>query len=238
MHEIARWFGRSLFLFPLLLCCPALAGETASLEERIEAPQPAPNDPLFNPAGHLSGTFSTGIPYLAIGEIAYGFTDRFTLGAVGGITPDSPGAGLRLRAVLFQRRADRVLLSSLFLYYPASKASSDEPWVLAWPTVLYEHRFGGGASLHAGVGVVGATCTGVIGSLLAYGNFGHDRDDGDKGGFMGDVWLGGTIGGAVAVARATSLFSDVSVMSQGLAFDRHWLGTLPVVVTFGVEQTF
>jgi hypothetical protein len=243
MRTIELLFKRWVVALALFLSIPALGDDRV---EQSIATEPSPptalpavgsNDALFAPAGHLSTTLSTGLPYVAIGEVAYGFTSRFTLGIVAGVTPDSPGAGLRLRGVLFEKGAERIYVSTLLLYYPASASSNDEPWVLAWPTIQAEHRFNGGATVHAGFGAAAATCTGVIGSLFRYGNFGHDDDDSDKGGFMGDIWLSANVGGAIPIARATSLFADVSVESQGLAFDRHWLGTLPIVVTLGIEHT-
>src|SRR5437762_14386768 len=75
----------------------------------------APNDALFPSAGSVAGSVATGIPYLGIGEVAYGVTDRFAVGVVGGVTPTTVGGGVRLRGVLFERGDDRLVIGSPLL---------------------------------------------------------------------------------------------------------------------------
>src|SRR3954454_11982914 len=76
-----------------------------------------PSDYLFPGAGHASATMSTGVPFLAIGELAYGITDRFAVGAIGGITPSVVGVGVRPRFSLVQSGAWRAVLVVPTLYY-------------------------------------------------------------------------------------------------------------------------
>src|SRR5438552_7891888 len=119
-------------------------------------------DELFPEAGTFSGAFATGIPYVAIGEVAYGVSDRFALGVVGGITPTTVGAGLRLRGVLFEKGGDRVVLGAPILYYPPTGGLGDEPWMLTMPSLLFERRFESGGKIHFGAGIAAATCLDAI----------------------------------------------------------------------------
>jgi hypothetical protein len=77
-----------------------------------------------------------------------------------------------------------------------------------------------------------------LGSLFTHGDLSHDHDDDHGGGFMGDIWLTGTVGASLPIGASASVFSDVTVVTQGLAEDRHWIGIIPVIATLGVERTF
>src|SRR5688572_14397259 len=56
----------------------------------------------LNAKGRGRVTVATGIPYVAIGEYAYGVSDRVTVGFMTGVTPHIPGYGVRARAVLLE----------------------------------------------------------------------------------------------------------------------------------------
>ncbi|MHB1846688.1 MAG: hypothetical protein ACYCWW_17850 [Deltaproteobacteria bacterium] len=199
-----------------------------------EASPTSPDDALFPGAGRAAVSLGTGVPYLAIGEAAYGVTDRFAIGALGGVTPFVWGAGLRARGVLHDGGSLRLVLVSPVLYYPPSAGLGNEPWILAMPSLLAEHRFAGGAAVHVGAGAAAAACTGAIGSLATMGTIGHEHADGQ--GFMGDVWGTATLGGSLPIAHSTVMFTDASALSGGLAFGRPWIGGPPLVLIVGVRR--
>lgn len=80
---------------------------SAASPEESEAPAASPsNGDLFPAAGHATAAAATGVPFPAIAEIGYAFTNGFALGAIGGValayvpnlpTPSVPTAGIRPR---------------------------------------------------------------------------------------------------------------------------------------------
>src|SRR5687767_14220218 len=83
---------------------------------------------VLNHKGQSRVTVSTGIPYIAIGEYAYGVSDRVTIGVLGGVTPSIPGFGVRARAVLYET-ADRfrIYFCTPVLYYPKTNGLGGDP---------------------------------------------------------------------------------------------------------------
>jgi hypothetical protein len=190
-------------------------------------------DALFPRAGEFSATVATGVPYLAIGEVAYGVSERFALGVVGGVTPITYGFGLRLRGIVVGGETARLVAVMPVLYYPATASLGHEPWVLAMPQVLAEQRFGGDLTAHVGVGAAAATCTGAIAGLFT-GKHEHDAD----GGFMGGLWNTATVGGALPLGGVTA-FADATLILDGVRLaDSRWIGGPPLVVTLGVRRGF
>lgn len=184
------------------------------------------SDELFPEAGTFAGAFATGIPYLGIGEVAYGVTDRFAIGAVGGVTPTTVGAGLRLRGVLLEKGRDRLVLGVPVLYYPATSGLGNEPWLLTMPSMLLERRFETGSKIHIGAGIAAASCL----DALVGEKSGH--------GFMGGVWETVTVGAATRMGGFTG-FADVTLLFSGLKIaGKDWIGGPPVVLTLGVRRGF
>jgi hypothetical protein len=183
-------------------------------------------DYLMPGAGHLSGSVATGIPFLALGEVAYGISDGFALGVLGGVTPIVSGIGVRPRGVLLHWGEERFELVVPVLYYP--RTGDREPWVLARPTLSFEHAFSSGARANFGLGVVGASC---IESILTLG---HDHDVK----FMGGAWDTVAVGGALPLSRRASLFGEATAILAGVRpAGRDWVGGPPLVVALGVESS-
>ena len=89
------------------------------------------DDHLFPRKGTSQLMIATGVPYLGIAEVAYGFSNRFAAGAIVGRTPNVTGYGIRFRAILYQPNLNfRVYFRSPIFYYAKSKHFGDEPWVL------------------------------------------------------------------------------------------------------------
>ncbi len=221
----------------ILAAAPGSA-EEAEIARTVDPSSSQSNDALFAPAGHLAGTVASGIPYVGIVELAYGVTSGFTVGVIAGVTPDTEGIGLRLRGVVAKKGNDRIVLTSPILYYPGTASSGGDQWLLVMPSLLAEHRFEGGLAVHVGLGFAAAECTDSIGSFFRTGSFGREKDDDQKMGFMGDVWATATVGAGLPVGRATALFGDVTLVTQGLALGHHWVGIVPVIGEFGIKQTF
>ena len=130
-------------------------------------------DHLFPQKGKSLFTFATGVPYIAIGEYAYGFTDRFSVGVLVGVTPSIPGYGLRLNTILYKNGNSRVYARVPLLYYPQTKGLGGEPWLLTWPVVNYEKTFESGLRFSVGGGIVAAACVNDMLDVLGIAEHKH-----------------------------------------------------------------
>lgn len=95
------------------------------------------NDHLFLFKGSTSVTIGTGIPYIGIGEVAYGVTAGFTVGAIFGVTPLVEGYGIRVRGLIYENDDTkfRVHLRAPIFYYPKTFSLGAEPWWLTYPAL-------------------------------------------------------------------------------------------------------
>ena len=206
------------------------SGGAAAADET--ARQAARNDYLFPRGGDFSASAASGYPFLGIGELAYGVTDRFAIGAFGAATPDVGGVkgtlamGLRPRGVLFDTGAWRSTLMVPVLYYPDVKGFGDrEPWMLVRPTLALERELPSGARVNVTLGLLGAACMDSILSL------------GKEHVMMGGVWETAGLGGALPISSRTSVFAEASLIMNGVVPARDWIGGLPVVGFAGVTTT-
>jgi hypothetical protein len=220
----------------------AVASTILSLSGIASAASPDPNDapavesapkttdPLLPGGGSFAVAGASGIPFLALGELTYGFTDRFALGAIAAATPNvgsnrgTSALGLRPRGVLFASGPWRSVLSVPVLYYPEVEGfgGAREPWMLARPTVSVERALPGGASVSLSLGAIGVTCAE---SLLTLGKE-HTM--------MGGIWETAGIGGTIPLSGRWTLFGEASLIARGIEPARDWLGGLPVVAFLGV----
>jgi hypothetical protein len=188
-------------------------------------------DYLFPHAGGASASLATGVPLLWIGELSYGFTDRFSVGAVGAATPNVAGIhgtaaiGVRPRGVLFTAGPWRGALLVPVLYYPKVDGfgGDREPWMLARPSLILERRFASGARVTGGVGVIAAACTDSILTL------------GKEQTMMGGVWETLSAGGAIPISARTELFGELSLVTRGVVPATDWIGVSPVIGFAGVS---
>jgi hypothetical protein len=191
-------------------------------------------DVLFPQPGSVSATVATGIPYVAIGEVSYGVTERFAVGVMGGVTPITYGIGLRARGIVAEGTAGRLAVVVPVLYYPATGSLGHEPWVLTLPQLLAERSFDNGALLHIGVGAAAAMCTEAIAGVLT----GRHHEDGEEG-FMGGFWNTATVGGALPLGFQTTAFLDATLIMKGFRMaGSDWIGGPPVVITLGLRRAF
>ena len=193
----------------------------------------AASDYLFPSGGGLTATVASGLPFLGIAEVAYGLTDRFSLGALVGATPDLPGVdgtlaiGLRPRVVLLERGPWRANLIVSILAYPAVKGfGRREPWMLTRPTLIAERALASGIRLNAGMGLIGAACLSSILSL------GQERD------MDGGLWNTASVGASLPLSPRVNAFADASVILHGVKVAHDWLGGAPLVAYAGVVTSF
>jgi hypothetical protein len=191
--------------------------------------EPESSDPMFPRAGGFGAAAASGIPFLALGELSYGFTDRFALGAIAAATPDMgsiPGTmafGLRPRGVVFASGPWRSVVAVPVLFYPKVDGFGHrEPWMLARPTWSLEYALPSGAFVYVAAGVVGVACVDGIVTL------------GKEHTMVGGVWETGAIGASIPLSRRTNLFGEASLITRGVEPAPDWVGGLPVVTMIGV----
>ncbi len=198
------------------------------------APSPPDHgdDTLLSEPGHFMVTAASGVPFLALGELAYGVSRGFSIGALAAATPDTAkfdgtsAVGLRPRGELLRSGRWRSILVVSALYYPSIPGFGAErdPWVLVRPEVLLERRFDSGASIDAGLGLIAAAC---VESVVTFGRE-HDPTD------MGGIWNTVRLGGAVPLGGPISLFGEASLVMRGVVLAQQWIGMVPVVAVAGV----
>ena len=116
-------------------------------------------DYLMPEKGKSMLEFYTGLPYIAIGQYSYGFSEKFSAGIIYGYTPHVRGYGVRVKAIIAQpSESMRIYFKSPFIYYPKMSPDVVDPWVLAYPSVNIEWKFKNGGRFWTGAGVIGVAC--------------------------------------------------------------------------------
>ena len=214
-------------MLPLLLAltyAPHSAVAPPAVDHLDSAPA-AVYDPLFGQGGSV--TLATGVPFLAIGEAAWGFGDRFTMGALAGVTPNVLGVGLRPRVLVLDGTSDRLQLVAPGLYYP--ETSDGAPWVLTRPMVEWSHALGRGVRAGFGAGFVAATAVGADAASRPYaGAIGDAR---------GITWWNAVSGHVVApIGSGAAIFAEAAAILHGVRFaGDDWVGGPPFTISFGAS---
>lgn len=200
------------FLLPLVdVPAPdarALAEPPAEVRPAETAPPPAEarpkrHDPFFPGGGHANLSLSSGLPFLAMGEVAFGLGDRFAIGAVGAATQGPAGFGVNPRVALFDTGRFRGVVMAPSLYYPFAPEGGS-PWVLTRPRFVLEHAWAFGLRVGGGLGAVATTST--------------DRRPagyGEKNVATG-IWNSFDATVAMPLGERTSLFAEGTLVMNGL----------------------
>lgn len=176
--------------------------------------------------GRVSTSVATGVPFLAMGELAVGVGERFAIGALGGATPNVPGFGVRPRAALIDTGALRLVISVPSLYYPFTNDASGSPWVLTRPSAVLEGRFASGLRIGGGLGVVAAASTDRLRGV---------RRGGYGGAFDAGVWNTVHLTVSGPVSSRAALFAEGALVLSGLRLaGDDWVGGPPVIASVGV----
>ena len=204
------------------------------------------NDHLFAASGHSMISITTGIPYVGITEYAYGFSDRFSLGFMAGVTPHVEGYGLRVRAILSQPSEKfRIYFRAPLFYYPKTKDLGGDPWVLGWPVISGEWTVGSGTRVSVGGGAVVTSCyhsllrhLGLRKSHVKAAEEDNTEEKEHKG-FMGGVWNTLHAGIAFPVTSNITFQSEASLVMSGIKIaGNDWVGGPPVILVTGFSYSF
>jgi hypothetical protein len=196
-------------------------------------------DPLFPGALRGAVAVASGVPFVAMGELSLGLSDRFSLGALFGATPVVYALGGRPRVLLLDRPRFRVSIVAPFLYYPEQR-NVQAPWLLARPSLQFAPRISQKLSLFGGVGLVAAATM----ARLARERGVEDYSDG-AGGFRGyetgrpftaGIWWTLSAGGVISLGERCALFGDVALVFEKLGLaSSAWVGGPPVMATLGLS---
>jgi hypothetical protein len=148
------------------------------------------NDPLFPGrgkfnAGLLTTYRGTAAPApVLIGDVTYGVSNKFSLGAVFGTTGTLGLCGLRFNAVLFQQRNFRGVFRWNAIYYPGrdGKFLFDNsiqhvmPWMFTLGVADLEWKTKGGTRWSIGIGYLETHCIDGMMKILHLSND-MDKDE-------------------------------------------------------------
>jgi hypothetical protein len=200
------------------------------------------HDYLMPTKGKSMVEFYSGIPYVAIGQYSYGFSNRFSVGVIYGYTPIEKGYGLRMKAIIAQpSESFRLNMKSTFIYYPGMKSGENEPWLLAWPTLNGEWKLKNGSRVWTGVGLVGAACVDYIFPSEEH----HEPPEpgtmpGKEEEEMTSLFNTFQFGYSKPLSSKWSFVAEVAPVMEGfkLKSPNGFLDTTPFVVTLGLTCTF
>ncbi|MBI2619885.1 MAG: hypothetical protein HYW57_07365 [Ignavibacteriales bacterium] len=182
-------------------------------------------DHVLNDKGTKRFTITTGIPYVVIGEYAYGISDRLTFGVLAGLTPNVEGYGIRGRIVLSEPRNDfRVYFCTPILYYPKTKELGGDPWWLIRPNINFEWITERGLRYKVG------------GSLIAASSHHTIFGDPSDAKFPPGVWNALHGGIALPIGSGVTFQCETSLVMNGLnVAGSDWVGGPPVILVVGVS---
>ena len=196
-------------------------------EAKAQGPDRFQNDPHF-PARH---NFSTGIyttyrgssaaaPVL-IGELNYGFKNRFSLGLIAGTTGTLALLGVRMAAGIYQKENFRLLYRMSIIYYPGrhgtflfDNTNKDVmPWILSMGFLDAEWRTGKGLRWSIGMGLIETHCVDGMMNLL-----GRTPGPGEEADLEFEVF--NTIQGSVAIplSKRFTLRPEAIAAMSGVQF--------------------
>jgi len=235
----------------VVLSVSGIASAASPEEGAAPAPQPSNGD-LFPTAGHATAAVATGVPFPAIAEIGYAFTNGFALGAIGGValayvpnrpTPSVPTAGIRPRLRIATSEHTSLVLIAPMLYYPSARTGTtsdgDSSWLVARPEVFFDGAIGERWHVAGGTGFIAAVSTEALGQVAG----GHtvvmppyNTSTESTKGFAGGIWNTVSSRGSYRLAEQTHLFAEATLVLMGVAPAE--VGGPPIVVTIGAQHTF
>jgi hypothetical protein len=231
----------------LLLSPAAHAGEPRSSSGEVPAPAVSytPSGDLFPTPGRPSLSAATGLPFLGIGEVGLGLTRGIAIGAIGGVTPSVLTAGIRPRFRVRTSERVAMMLVIPMLWYPSASAPGPgnigrSAWVLARPEMMLDGTVTERLHVAGGMGIIAAASTAALANSLMGKPFALPAYAGStdtKRGFAGGIWNTVCLHTSYALAPATHLFAEGSLVLSGVVPADN-VGGPPVVVTLGAQRTF
>jgi hypothetical protein len=205
-----------------------------------QATEPDSNDPYLAAPHHFKAgliTTYTGFspPPVLIGDLTYGFSNRFSMGLVGGTTGSLTLTGLKLGALLYQKENFRLLyrMTSVYYFNRDGKYMFDRvdqkvmPWILTMGLFDVEWKTRKGIRLAAGMGLLETHCVqGMINLLFHTGEVPAQTFD-----------VFNTIQGSASFPLSSRLTLRVEAITalkgtQWISRDEHHVGPLTMYLNF------
>jgi hypothetical protein len=182
-------------------------------------------DHVLNEKGQGRLTLATGIPFVGIGELAYGLSDRVTVGFFAGVTPTVEGFGLRGRAVVLEPGDGfRVYFCMPLAFYPKTEGLGGDPWWLIRPNLNFEWVTATGFRYKVG------------GSFIAAASHHTLFGDGARARFSPSSWNAFHAGVSFPIGSGVTLQIENSVVMNGLKpAGKDWVGGPPVILVIGTS---
>jgi len=197
------------------------------------------HDYLMPGKGNSMVSFYTGLPYAAVGEYTYGFSDRFAAGLFFGYTPVNHGYGFRIKGVITEPAANfRVTLKTTIIYYPFMEFGEGDPWALGWQAANAEWKLNNGSRLWVGAGILGVSC---IDDLFPSKKMMHKKHEGEEEEMeMEGVFNTFQFGYSKPISKHSSIVIEVAPVMEGfkLKSKSGFLDAFPVIVTAGFTHSF
>ncbi len=200
------------------------------------------HDYLMPEKGKTMIEFYSGMPYIGVGQIAYGFSRNFSVGIIYGVTPVSSAYGIRMKAVINNTSEKwRIIAKSPVLYYPERNQKDKDAWMLAWPTLNAEVKLKNESKIWFGIGAIGVACTDylfgspkkMMDKIPMEGNSAEEEME------MVGIWNTFQFGYSKSISRRASFVIEASPVMEGfkLKSKSGFLDAFPVIVTLGLSYT-
>ena len=198
------------------------------------------HDYLMPGKGKSMVSLYTGVPYIGVGEFAYGISNRVSVSAFLGVTPVNYAFGSRIKAVLIETSGNfRINLKTTAIYYPFMKFGEGDSWALGWQAANAEWKLKNGSRLWAGAGILGVSCLDKLFPSEG-GKKMMPKDPEEKEMEMDGVFNTFQFGYSKPLSSHTSLVIEVAPVMQGFKLKEKngFLDAFPVIVTAGFTHTF
>ncbi len=161
-------------------------------DARAQTATTSGNDPYFPGKHKFSAGFITtfrgsSVPApVMIGDVAYGLSNRFSLGIVGGTTGTFSVVGTKLAARLYDHKSFRLLYRMSMIYYPERKGTylfdktnqNIMPWMLTMGLLDGQWQMKNGLRLAAGMGLLETHCIdGMMNLILGRKPDAEEKED-------------------------------------------------------------
>jgi len=209
-----------------------------------------PNYPArgrFN-AGILTTYTSKTPPPVLFGNITYGISNKFSVGVVGGTTGNLAGCGIKLNAVIWQKKSFRIAYRMISIYYPERNGKflfdrSDlhvMPWMLSMGVIDTEWRTKKGIRWALGIGMMETHC--IDGMIKLFSNLGHHRqaEEEEDGDLPFETYTTLQAGVSIPISKKLTFHPEVfTVFKDGRLIKpgEHKVG-FPIIATVSLTYSF
>lgn len=184
-------------------------------------------DHVINRGGEVRISLLGGIPIVGSTEFAYGISDRFTFGVLGGFTPFEEAVGIRMRTVLYREvESFRIYYCTPVILYPQTRRVDPDPWFIIRPNINFEWMKGSNFRYKLGGSIIGSS---------SY----HDLfGDKSRARHPQEIWTAVHAGLSLPLGKALSFQAEISYITKGIQPVNDFFGGPPFILITGLSHTF